>query len=330
MKIFSKLALVLGFSLAFVACDDDDKFQPGAWDGSADSDTVYFADDEYSVSEILDPTDPTEKTFRLFRKNTEGESTVKFKVVENTDDVFEVSEATFADGEGETTFTVSFPDAEVDKTYRLTIQPEGSSSWDANTLLAYSILIERWNNLGVGLYVDDILTTFFGVGNIPEEVEILEKASKPGLYRVVYPYGEAYPYNEPGDWDDTKTYYLEIDATDPTAVWFDQQEQGLDWGYGNLTVWSLAGYYMANGKSLSEVKEDGCCGTLEDGIITFPAESLLIKLPNYSANFYTANVNGAFAVVLPDAYAAMQEEGEGEEVKALKAPGHIKVSHKLK
>lgn len=310
MKIYSKLALILGFAMAFVACsNDDDKLQPGTWDGSATGDIVYFAADSLYFNEILDPTSPTTKTFNVHRRDTVGNMTVKFKAIENTNNMFVVSDAVFADGESDATFTVDFSKAEADITYKLVIQPETSSSWATNGQFAYTLLIEKWDNLGVGLYTDDLVCGIFSAAPISYEVEILEKASKPGMYRLVNAYGENYPYNEPGDWDDSKDYLLEIDATDSTAVSIAAQPLGLDWGYGMFWVRSVKP------------------GTLKDGIITFPVQGFHVLMESYNDgawSFY-GNNNEAFAVVLPEKYKELQE---AQSVKGTAA--RIKVNRALK
>lgn len=164
-----------------------------------------------------------------------------------------------------------------------------------------------WQSIGTGYYTEDMLTTFFQVDNITYEVEVEANSDVPGLYRLVYPYGAGYSYNEDGDYDTSMTYYLEINASDPAHVYFTTQEQGLDWGYGMMSVSSVAGLYTSQGYSVDEVigSQGEVFGTLSNGEITFPTESLLIRLANYnSGNLYVANTHGAFKVVLPTAAAS--------------------------
>ena len=161
---------------------------------------------------------------------------------------------------------------------------------------------EMFKSLGTGLYTEDFLAGLFnGMENLTYEVEIEESVDNPGKYRLVNPYGAAFPYNEPGDYDDTQDYYLVINAQDPEGVYIPLQGVGCDWGYGEWQCYSYAAYYMDNkGYPLEAVKDAGMCGTLKDGIITFPESALLITAPSLS-RIYEANTYGAFKVVLPEA-----------------------------
>ncbi len=159
-----------------------------------------------------------------------------------------------------------------------------------------------WVSLGMCTYTDDFFTTFWAVDPETWEVEIEENTDNPGLYRLVYPYDEKYVWNDPGDWDPSSTYYMEINACDPDGVYLTAQEIGVDWNYGMISVNSMAAYYMSRGYNFDEVKDAGYCGTLVNGVITFPENALLIGMADYyDGGWFTANTNGAFKVVLPGA-----------------------------
>ena len=52
----------------------------------------------------------------------------------------------------------------------------------------------------------------------------------------------------------------------------------MNWGYGEVSITSLAYYYMANqGVPFQDVKDAGYCGIYADNTITFPAGALLIS-----------------------------------------------------
>lgn len=169
-----------------------------------------------------------------------------------------------------------------------------------------------WNSLGMAQYSEAFISCLFtDVPTVTYEVEIQEQDGAPGVYRLVNPYGAAYPYNEAGDWDSSKDYYLEINAADPEGVYIPSQNLGFDWGYGFFYASSSAGYYLEQGAPFDQIKSAGLCGTLVDGVITFPTQTLLVTAESldgwYSANYSLNDANeviegsGDFKVVLPSA-----------------------------
>ncbi len=157
----------------------------------------------------------------------------------------------------------------------------------------------KWQSLGMAQYTEDIMPFYNSeIPNVTYEVEVQQSTETAGLYRLVYPYGAAYPLNEAGDYETSKNYYLEINAVDPQGVYIPMQAQGLDWGYGMLIVYSYAGYYLDGGNDFEAIKAAGYCGTLENGVITFPAGKLLATMVDLP-DLYDTNNNGAFKVVLP-------------------------------
>lgn len=167
-----------------------------------------------------------------------------------------------------------------------------------------------WNSLGMGQYTEGFVCSLFNVQPVSYVVEVQECEDKPGLYRMVNPYGEAYPYNQAGDWDTSKDYYLEINAQDPEGVYIEAQKLGFDWGYGMFSASSYAYMLMAN-YDLETIKAAGYCGKLQDGVITFPTQGLMVAMESEDGWYY-ANVaydeneqpipgSGSFKLVLPSA-----------------------------
>lgn len=164
-----------------------------------------------------------------------------------------------------------------------------------------------WVSLGTGLYREDLIGTWFGVETQEYSLEIREHETKKGVYRVINPYGAAYPYNDPGDWDDSKDYYIEINAQDPDFVYVETSELGFDWGYGMFSTTSYVAYLIANGNSLETIKsaDPGIFGKLKDGIITMPASGMLLSMADYNGGGWSySNLNGLFRVALPGAVIA--------------------------
>lgn len=153
-----------------------------------------------------------------------------------------------------------------------------------------------WTTLGQATYTEDMVTSFYATGNPSYNVEIQENNQIPGFYRLKNPYGAAYPHNEPGDWDDSKDYYMYIHAENPDQVYFNTFHSGMNWGYGEFVFSSRAGRNIEGGVAVPEEYY----GKLQDGIITFPVRSLLISMTEYNeGGMYFANNNGAFRIVLP-------------------------------
>ena len=326
---YSLLAGVV--ALTAVSCSDKYEYDGrGAWDAAENYADVYFPTASASIE--LDPVDPTTATIAVKRKNTAGKLSVSFEVTKNTDNVFEVGKAEFADGADETTLTVNFPTAEVGTPYQLQVvlnDPAYVSKYSKGITYDLSVTRVKWNDAGFyydengnkvegyALYTDDLIDGIFSAPNSTYPVKCQERADMPGVFRIYNPYGEIYPYNDPGDWDDSKDYLFIINASDPTKVYFDytshpnaDYELGIDWSYGMISIRNLAGYCLANDKDASKY-----FGTYANGAITFPKESFYLSMANYKDgawNFY-GNPNGNFKLVINpdlDLYTASVEEDD--------------------
>ena len=156
---------------------------------------------------------------------------------------------------------------------------------------------EVFKSLGKAKFTDNLISYAFEVDPVTYEVEVEESQDNPGKYRLKNPYGEIYPYNDPGDWDDTQDYYLVIDATDPDYVNIVESELGVDWGYGMMSAMSTADLLIANEVATAEdLKKAGYYGVLKDGVITFEEETILLLFGEYA-------IPGSFTVTLPSAKA---------------------------
>jgi hypothetical protein len=216
------------------------------------------------------------------------------------------SSVSFAQGDSTTTITVTYDPEKIgfDKTSNLTltIGDESLITDYGISQYAFSVVIPQpWKALGKATFIEDFLTTFFPTaGNKPYDVEIEENLLTKGFFRLVNPFGSAYPNNVPGDWDDSRNWYLEIHAEDSTAVYMTVQETGMDWGYGMISVGSIAGLYIGRGETLEAQKAKGITGVYEKGVISFPAGALCISMAAYREGaLLAANNNGAFTVAMP-------------------------------
>lgn len=206
--------------------------------------------------------------------------------------------------------------------YRVTVvtfDAEGEAQESASCVFEFEKGGSSWESLGECLYTDDFMTmgwydeesgewkgVYDGLTPQTYAVEVLASTKTPGLYRVKNAYGEAYPFNEEGDWDASMDYFLEIDATDPENVFIEKQALGLDWGYGMISVESDAAYYMNKWQcspaeviaTFAQYDLSSPFGTLADDAITFPEDVFTVS---FGENELYGNHNGAFKVNLKPA-----------------------------
>ena len=244
---------------------------------------------------------------------------VPITITGGADTIFTISSAKFEAGAWDAEYTISFPNAEVGTTYDVQYAVTDTrfvSSYSAEISASFTLTRVKWNPAGYinyegqkvpgyAEYTDDFIGAYYGVGTPTYYVEVEQRDDIPGIFRIKNAYGEGYPYNEPGDWDDSKDYYMVIDASNPDKVFMDPYDfdLGLDWGYGMIFVRNYAGYFHNAGRESDAMQE---YGKYENGAITFPAESFAIGMVNFKGTYDRyANTNGAFKLILdPEEYAA--------------------------
>ena len=167
-----------------------------------------------------------------------------------------------------------------------------------------------WESLGYAKYTDDVILPLFGNPAMSYYVEVLENKEQPGLFRMVDPYGPEQPlYSYAASYEAGS--YIEIDATDPQGVWIEGwQNIGLDI-QGAMSITSMAWYQVANeeGATKEDAKAAGLCGTYADGVITFPADGILIAL---GGKAYYGNRNAGFALDMTNLLDEIPAEEGGE------------------
>ena len=200
---------------AFTACSDDElKYDgPGQWDANAGYADIYFK--ETSKTESIDPAADTKYSIKVYRhveheyvfdhyKDSLGYDrdsilsdkittplpalTVKPVILENTDGVFTVSDAVFAEGDTVATITVNFPDATIGKEHTLAVTVQGAdlvSSYSNSVLYTYNVTRVKWNLLEQkAKFRDDFI---FGEA---WEVEVMQRDDDHSYYRIMDPYGK--------------------------------------------------------------------------------------------------------------------------------------------
>lgn len=176
-----------------------------------------------------------------------------------------------------------------------------------------------WESLGMATYTDDCIAPQFGLPVSSHPVEVLVNKGKPGIFRLVNPYGENSQLSKHAvSYADS---HIDIDATDPEGVWIEGwQSTGLDVGYGVMSITSMAWYQVNRaGATKAEAKDAGLCGVLTDGVITFPANGLIVEI---GGNAGYANTNGEWKLDLNNMQPA---ETAVAKAPAIHSKGTLKV-----
>lgn len=305
----SWLILVGLMALAVTSCTNKYEYTPA----DAAGNEVWFDNTQASQIEVS----KSENSFKLTlsRVSDATELTVPLVFDADENNIYTVpSSATFAKGSKTTDITITYDPANVEYgTYcGGTIsfgESEEIGSVYGMSSFTFKAGATEWvdieTNNSVGSYREDMMTTFFGVDNVVYNVKIQKSVVREGMYRMVNPYGAAYPYNEPGDYDDSKDYYWVINATDPDYVYMEAFHTGMAWSdYGEVFVSSLVANNLANGTSLEVIKraKPEWFGTLQNGVITMPERSMLISMANYqNGGLYYGCTKNKFAIALPGA-----------------------------
>ena len=294
-KLFGTFAAVC-LLLGGAACTDEVEYTAAELQNA---NQPYFPTDLASQIDLT--SDATSFTVQMSRLATGSELTVNLEKSGDENGLFSVPPtATFAADATTADITISYDPANfvLDEYMPLTITiaSEGvDNPYSSNSYSFTAGIPAPYNSLGRVQYRDDFIGSLYTMGPVLYEIELQENSVTPGLYRMVNPYGKDYPYSAEGTYDDSMDHYIIIDATDPDAVLIDYQNTGLDLGEGNIMVLSLAANEIAGGATKEEVKAQGICGKLENGIITFPVRTLFAGFEGQSTVYY-ANLNGAFAL----------------------------------
>ncbi len=292
----NKLLIVFSVLVAFAisACSEyEDTIEPSP-SVPAGNQGVYFPSSNTSVFE-LEPTEPTEITLSIARAESSGAVDVPIIVEINDGDVFNVPQTvSFADGETEKDFTVSFPNAGEGTTYELKLAVEGEQYVNPYaTELPYvttNVTRIKWETVeNPFVYVDGTVAYFYGITPLPMYVNA-ERAQLGGAVRYRFknafdvPTGDAdadgiydgFPYNDPGDFDESNDYYTIIEIDNATGeVFMFAHQLGMAWGDGMFSIGSVY-------RNLSENKASYPLGTMKDGVITFPNNSLFVSEAGYN------------------------------------------------
>lgn len=339
MKAINKFfyALLAFATVGMVACSEDATHEPGPAELEGCY-GVYFP--EASILETqgpmgetsLDPSEPTTFTYYAYRENTEGEITVPVEIDCTLDadqlPMYTVEPIVFADGEDVAEFTVTLSDkAEVGVPYDLTVSvvndPQFVKQYDTANATMFSVTINRvkWIEVGQCLFVEDMVSAWYGLAIPPYEVKVEVRADSineeafeaalagtgddsglAGIYRMVNPYEIWGQIGGITTFDANVLIYV----LDASRVYIPFQKVGITIndgaGVNDVTILSDAAYDLAKDVAIEDIKPEQW-GYVRNGKIGFPVDMLLGN-PGGSASpssLYYANRNGLWSLTLSPA-----------------------------
>ena len=298
------IALTAGF---FASCSTE-----GVWDAYDTTSEPTYSFEQKESNFVLTPVDTVNQVVvKVFRNNTNGNVTLPLDVkLNNAAMTYDTAAVTFENGKdfAEFIIDVDYANVVIGAKHTASIAfvvdslnyTEANASLTGNSSTSISILIEyTWQSIGKALYTDDVVTSpGFGLPAVTYEVETEQAVENPNVIRLKNAHGAAFPYNEAGDYDTKKDYYIVFNCEDPEGVYIDGWcDMGMDWGYGMFSMTSYGYYMMANGYSFETVKAAGYMGTLDENLcITFPVKGLVMQMADWGMTY--ANKNGEFKLDL--------------------------------
>lgn len=311
IKAFSLLLVVV-----FSACSDFEDTIVESTKRTAGNQGVYFPSNPALFE--LEPAEDTSITLKIAREVSTGAVQVPIVVEVNDENVFNVPQTvSFAEGVTEVEFTVTFPEAAEGIAYDLRLALEGDDLVNPYgkplTYLNTTVSRIKWSPVGRSLvYIDGTFATLFGVQFYPMYVEADSVELDASVrYRIKNAYKvptsddpdedgvfDGYPYNAPGDFDDSQDWLTTIEIYDNGEVFMSSNEIGVDWGYGMISIGNLYG------NSSVESKEEYPWGKFEGDAIIFPANSLFFSMANYNSGGKYAASNPTTIYLSKEAFIA--------------------------
>lgn len=146
---------------------------------------------------------------------------------------------------------------------------------------------KQWEDMGDAYIMDGWLlgssSYYDRYQNMMWKCPIQRSTTREGIYRLVEPYG---PNSLLGNFAEEGIYNIEINASDVNDVYIEPQYTGCAF-FSNGTAW------IATDGAFDDLP-DNLRGTLEDGVIIFPATTCLLSFNGQS--WYFSNVEGGILI----------------------------------
>ena len=164
---------------------------------------------------------------------------------------------------------------------------------------------DQWEEYGECVYYEDILGSTYP-DMTTEKLNVMVEVNKnqPGYYRLVEPY-KNHPYYSSGVYanmyrpHENHKHYLYVHAEDPEAVYIEDSPAGVDNGYGDASMFSLAYKHLMDGMSKEEISKLGLFGELDGREITFPDNSIILVERFYKQGAFVTVPAPMLRITLP-------------------------------
>ena len=179
--IYRLFAAFSALALFAAACSPVEEYKPGSED-DPNCFGVYFPAQETAI--VRSPEESTKISFTVARTNTEGDLVVPV-TVSDTSSIFNIKpvNAVFEDGQSETTISFDYARIAVGQEYLVSLSIEGDefvskySTLPSN--LDFTVLVEKWNDLGVGTFTMSVFWDPFTCN-----VRYYQSDLNPSIYRI--------------------------------------------------------------------------------------------------------------------------------------------------
>lgn len=176
---------------------------------------------------------------------------------------------------------------------------------DSRVFYVYADDAENWTTLeGEAVYSEDLINSLYNNSSVNDyNLAVQVNNDTPGYFRLVNPYGEAYPKASKNKHEATHTHnhYLYINASDPEKVVVEFSPLAIDFGDGSMYANSMVNYLLDRGATEADVADYYGKYDTATRTITVPAKSLIIGESGYEyGSPGLGNSNNLFKVVLPE------------------------------
>lgn len=312
------LAVAMLAATTLYSCSEDEPtYTPADPEGALSH--VSFAGSSDAIVEVEPGTTSFTVTLQRPESAAADAESVELSVVANEGNVFSCpATANFAAGETETHITVSVSGAEEGTYYNLSLLVAGTQSnyTDGSRQKNVSFAIMKWENIGKGYWVDNVVCDWFSVPVFVMEVDV-EKAvtSNSTRFRFISPYdhkatkaiyiggNEKYPaYNGYYPYSNVtcQGYNNKIQIICDTKgnAQFAKTNLGIDLGHGDFYAATLYGNYSDD---LSKYPVAKYTASKTGGKVAFPAESIVTGMANYNnGGMYQSKQVGALYLSADD------------------------------